>query len=147
MTPQELKQLIHSDEVALDLFKQARDSDCASRCSIIAPKVAKELRLSIARLLALYQHDIQLGMTIITKFRTVAAHNQLVAELLPFMEANADSIGYPDFSLPPIRQTLTTPEEQGGIGLTLEQAAPILLAGEQSQTITPLEVEYVRTQL
>jgi hypothetical protein len=147
MTPQELKALIESDQQAKTLMQLGNDIGCAARCSEIAPKIPKELRLSIARLLSLYQHNIYLGMAIVAKFRTVAAHNPLVAELLPFMEATADSIGYPDFSLPPIRQTLTTPEEQGGIGLTPEQALPILSAGEQSQVITPLEVEYVRTRL
>ena len=147
MSPTELKQLIESDTLAASLFVQSRDADCAARCSVIAPKVPRELRLSFTRLLSLYQADIQLGMLVVNKLRSVAAHNPLVKEIIPFMEAWTDANGYPDFSLPPIRQTLTSPEEQGGIGLTLEQAAPILLAGEQSQTITPLEVEFVRTRL
>jgi hypothetical protein len=147
MTPQELKALIESDPQAKALAKAGNDYQCAIRCSEIAPKLPKQLKLSFAGLLSLYQHDTALGMAIIEKLRQVSAHNKLVAELLPFMAATADATGWPDFSLPPIRQTLVTPEEHGGIGLTPQQASPILSAGEQTRTITPLEVEYVRTRL
>lgn len=143
----DLKQLIESDPQAKALAQIGDDAGCAKRCTEIAPMLPKELKLSFARLLSLYQHDTALGMLIINKLRQIAVHNPLVAELLPFMAATADATGWPDFSLPPIRQTLVTPEEQGGIGLTLEQAAPILAAGEQPQVVTPHEVEFVRTRL
>lgn len=141
MTPQELKALIESDTQAANLYNERRFGDCSVRCCEIAPKVPKQLKLSFAGLLSLYQHNTSLGMAIIEKLRQVAAHNKLVAELLPFMAATADATGWPDFSLPPIRQTLIAPEEQGGIGLTLEQAAPIFVAGEQPDTITGLDIE------
>jgi hypothetical protein len=140
MTPQELKALIESDETATRLANAGSDSDCAVRCGEIAPRLPKQLRLSFAGLLSLYQHDTATGMFIINKLRQVAARNSIVAELLPFMAATADATGWPDFSLPPIRQTLTAPEENGGIGLTVEQAMPILSAGEQAQVFSAGEV-------
>jgi hypothetical protein len=98
-------------------------------------------------ILNLYQDNLALGAFVIATIKQVALGNPVIGEMLPFMGPSAHQTSMPDFGLSAIRQALITPVEWGGIGLTQEQAAPILRAGESSQTIIPLEVEFVRTRL
>lgn len=147
MTPQELKQLIESDAEATRLMEQGNDWACAARCSEIAPVKTTSSPLTIMGLLNLYQDNLSLGAFVIATIKQVAQVNPVIAEMLPFMGPATQQDARPDFGLPAIRQALVTPVEQGGIGLTPEQAAPILRSGETKQTITALEVEQVRIQL
>ena len=147
MTPEALKVLIESDPQATALVNAGNDHACASRCSEIAPVLNTSLPLSIMGILNLYQDNLALGAFVIATLKQVAVSNPIIGEMLPFMGPAAHQTSMPDFGLPAIRQALVTPVEWGGIGLTQEQAAPILRAGEAKQTITALEVEYVRTRL
>lgn len=54
MSPQEMKALIESDVITSDLYKSGRLGDCASRLSVIAPKIrrvvsAQEIELHAAK--------------------------------------------------------------------------------------------------
>jgi hypothetical protein len=147
VTPEALKALIESDQQATVLINAGNDHACASRCSEIAPVKNIPSPLTIMGILNLYQDNLALGAFVIATIKQVALENSVIGEMLPFMGPATQQDARPDFGLPAIRQALVTPVELGGIGLTQEQAAPILRAGESSQTITPLEVEFVRTRL
>lgn len=147
LTPQELLALIQSDALATQYINQGKDYECADRCSEIAPLVPNELRLSFVSVLSLYRDIPTQGAYINKRLREVAATNEMVADIVSFMSSATPSESYPDFSIPPIRQALTTPVAQGGVGFTQEQVQRILDAGVQKQKVTLLEVEYVRTRL
>ena len=147
MTPEELKALIESDPQATALVNAGNDYDCAIRCSEIAPVRNIPSPLTIMGILNLYQDNLGLGAFVVATIKQVALGNPVIGEMLPFMGPATQQDARPDFGLPAIRQALVTPVEWGGIGLTQEQAAPILRAGESSQKITPIEVEFVRTRL
>lgn len=149
MTPQELKQLIQSDPEATQLIEQGNDWDCAVRCSNIAPPIRKLLPLSQMGVLAIYEADPMTGETVLQTIEGIAdtGLNPIIARINRFIAPGVGPESLPDFSLPGIRQALVTPIEQGGIGLTQEQAGPLLRAGETKQVITALEVEFVRTRL
>lgn len=145
MTPQELLNLIKSDAIATNLINLSQDHLCAERCSLIAPKIRKELLISRLGILELYSANPFLGILVLQKIDSAALNNPVVKEVVSFMRP--ESFSLPDFSLTSIRNALIAPLEMGGIGLTYEEAAPILNAGSQFQNITPLEVEHVRIQL
>lgn len=147
LTPQELLALIQSDTLATQYMNQQKDYECAVRCSEIAPTIPKELRLSFVGILSLYRDIPAQGASINKRLREVAANNEMVADIVSFMSSATPSESYPDFSIAPIREALTTPESQGGAGFTQEQVQRILDAGVQKQKVTLLEVEYVRTRL
>jgi hypothetical protein len=147
MEPKELKKLIESDEIALGFLNNCDDVLCASRCTEIAPKIPKKLLLSRIGILELYEANPSDGITVLKTIDAVSKNNPLVAEIASFMSPDTSPDSRPDFSIKIIRSSLTAPVEFGGLGLTVEQARPILLAGEQHQVITPIEVEYIRTRL
>lgn len=147
LTPQELLALIRSDTLATQYMNQSKDYECAARCSDIAPVVPKELRLSFVGVLSLYRDIPAQGAYINKRLREVAANNEMVADIVAFMSSATPSESYPDFSIAPIRQALTTPVNQGGAGFTQEQVQRILDAGVQKQEVSVLEVEQVRIQL
>jgi hypothetical protein len=147
MTPQELKQLIQSDTEATQLISQGSDWACAERCVEIAPLTRKPLPLSEMGVMSLYAEDPMTAETILQTIEGVAQSNPIVARINKFIGPGVSTESLPDFSLPSIRQALVTPVEFGGIGLTQEQAGPILRSGETKQKITALEIEFVRTHL
>lgn len=147
MTPEDLKALIESDQQATALINAGNDYACAIRCSEIAPVRNIPSPLTIMGILNLYQDNLSLGAFVIATLKQVAQVNPVIGEMLPFMGPSTQQDARPDFGLPAIRQALVAPVEFGGIGLTQEQATPLLRAGESPQTITPLEVEHVRTRL
>ena len=146
LSPSDLLALIHSDSLALEHFNLAQDAACATRCSSIAPKLQKELRLSELGILNLYQSDLQTGILILERIKDVAPQNKLVEKIKAFMQPGTNPESYPDLSNAQIRIALTA-DIPYGLGLTIDQARPILEAGEQMQIISPVEVEYVRTRL
>lgn len=145
MKPEELLNLIKSDSIATALIEKADDFMCAERCSLIAPKIRKELFISRLGILELYSHNPMLGISVLNKIDNAAINNPIVKEIVSFMKP--ESFSLPDFSLNSIRNALIAPLDMGGVGLTYEEAFPILEAGVQSQEIKPIEVEYVRIQL
>lgn len=147
LTPQELLNLVQSDQVATAYMSQGKDSECAKRCSDIAPLIPKPLKLSFSGVLHLYKDDPSKGVYINKRLRELASTSDLIKDVVDFMSHFTPSESYPDFSLAPIREALTTPVEQGGAGFTQAQIQRILDAGVQKQEVTPLEVEFVRTRL
>lgn len=143
MTPSELKALIDADQQATALAAAGNDSACAERCSVIAPKLLKETRLSRMGILGLYANPAD-GMTVLGTIDAVAEGNPVVAEIRRFMEPGVHKDCLPDWGLPSMRAALTVPVQSGGLGLTAELAAPILRAAEVSQVFTHLDIAAAR---
>lgn len=141
ITESELQRLIAGDPVAADLFRRGQFADCATRCREIAPKVYAPAKLSRIGILGLYVSAPHVAVAILEAIEAAAADNRLFREVYAFMAPGTPVEQLPDFGLPPIRAALTAPQALGGIGLTGEQAAPLLAAGEQADTITALDVE------
>lgn len=141
ITETELQHLIAGDPVADDLFRRGQYADCAHRCRQIAPKVYAPAKLSRIGILGLYANAPTVAIAILEAIETAAANNRLFREVYSFMAPGTAPEQLPDFGLPPIRAALTAPQEHGGIGLSHEQALPLLVAGEQPDDITALDVE------
>ena len=146
MTPAELKILIEGDTEASQLMAAKNDFACAARCSLIAPKLLKETRLSQLGILNLYAIPID-GMTVIETIATISESSPLFALVESFIKPNVHPHMLTDFAHPGIRAALIVSVENGGLGLTEKLANPILRAAEIPQTITALEVEFVRTRM
>jgi hypothetical protein len=146
MTPLEIKALIQSDAEASRLLDAKNDSACAERCSLIAPKLLKETRLSRLGVLSLYGNQAD-GLSVINAIKAAALSNPLWAEVWAFMQPGNDAVCLPDFADDQVRAALKVSTQSGGLGLTQALADPILRAAEMMQTISPLEVEYVRTRI
>lgn len=141
MNTAELKALIESDQQAREHFTAGRDTQCAERCSVIAPQVYRECRLRWNRLVALYP-SLALAASVKAKIDAAAASSPVVAEIAKSLQA--DSQDPCDIGHATVRALLTAPTNQGGIGLTADEAAPLLAAGRQLQTITANEVSACR---
>ena len=146
MTPEDLKRLIERDTEASQLMAAKNDFACAERCSVIAPKLLKETRLSELGVVDLYASPVD-AMTVIQTIRSISAEDPLFELIESFMKPNVDPEMLTNFAHSRIRAALTMSVASGGLGLTQELADPILRAAEIPQTITALEVEYVRTRM
>ena len=113
------------------------------RLGEIAPPIRKPLPLSEMGVMAIYSEDVITGETILQTIDGVSQANPIVARIKRFIGPGVGTESLPDFSLPGIRQALTTPVNLGGLGLTDQQAAPLLRAGEKPDTFSGLEIEYV----
>lgn len=143
MTPQELKALIDGDATTKALFAAGSDVACAERCMVIAQKSLRETRLSRLGILSLYD-DPAIGYAVLGTIDAVAEGNPIVAEIKKFMEPGVHPSCLPDWSLKSIRESLTKPVQSGGLGLTAEQAGPILAAAEVVPLIIALDVSNAR---
>lgn len=143
MKSADLLVLIQSDEQASALFAAGDDTGCAVRCSVIAPKVVRETRLSRLGVRSLYA-DPTVGQTVLATIDVVAQSNPIIADVRRFAEPGVHPSCLPDWGHPSIRSALIAPVEAGGLGLNAEQAAPILAASEYPQTITQDDVAAVR---
>lgn len=141
MNTAELKALIESDQVAREHFNAGRDTQCAERCSVLAPQVYRECRLRWNRLVALYS-SLSLAAAVKAKIDAAAASSPVVAEIAKSLQA--DSQDPCDIGHATVVALLTAPTITGGIGLTTDEAAPLLAAGRQPQTITANEVSQCR---
>lgn len=137
---QSLRQLIKLDEQATALFEQGRYGDCAVRCVELAPKVPKVLKLSKIGVVDIYMADRAIGHLVLDRLKELAKTNRDAELMIEFMGVGVPEVSYPDFALPEIRMLLTAPQPLG-LGLTPQQAAPLLVAGEQPDTITGQDVE------
>lgn len=139
LTPLELLDLIQADQEATALFKAGAFGDCALRCQTIAPKVPRQLQLSKLGVLELYIADRATGHLVLERLEAISETNKDARLMLQFMGPyNPSSL--PNFGVPEIRQALTAPEPWG-LGLTPSQAAPLLAASEQPDTINATDVE------
>jgi hypothetical protein len=136
MSPEELKSLIESDAEALRLASTGAADLCAARCREIAPKETRETlltELSILRLSA----DPTTAETILQTLEAIAEHNPLIKRVLKWMQPGAPGL---DFGNPVVRAMLTMPVQSGGVGLTAEQARPLLAAAEVEPNISGADV-------
>jgi hypothetical protein len=137
---QSLRQLIKLDEQATALFQQGRYGDCAVRCVELAPKVPKPLQISKLGIIAIYSHDPAMAAQVLAALESAAKVNPIISVMVSFMGPGNPESSLPDFGDPNVRAALTAPQPVG-LGLTPQQAAPLLAAGEQPDTITGQNVE------
>ena len=137
---QSLRQLIKLDEQATALFEQCRYGDCAVRCVELAPKVLKPLQISKLGIIAIYSHDPAMASQVLAALESAAKVNPIISVMVSFMGPGNPESSLPNFGDPNVRAALTAPQPFG-LGLTPQQAAPLLAAGEQPDTITGQDVE------
>jgi hypothetical protein len=137
---QSLRQLIKLDEQATALFQQGRYGDCAVRCVELAPKVPKPLQISKLGIIAIYSHDSAMAAQVLAALESAAKVNPIISVMVSFMGPGNPESSLPNFGDPNVRAALTAPQPVG-LGLTPQQAAPLLAAGEQPDTITGQDVE------
>ena len=138
MSPEELRTLIESDPEAKRLALTGADDLCAARCREIAPKVTRETRLRWNRIFDLYGMNLPLAQQVKAKIEAAGAKNDLVAEILESLKASSQdpcNIGSPT-----VRFLLTAPIDSGGIGLTTDEAKPLLSAAEVAPEISGADV-------
>jgi hypothetical protein len=142
MTPQELKALIESDPQATALAEAGNDYACAIRCSKISPLIRSSLILTER---GLYN---KLGPivaeTLLQKFeRYTGSYKTLVSRVLTWLRP---SEGGSDFGDPSMIEFLSLLLAEG-LSITQSEFDAISNLSLSHETITPLEVEYVRTRL
>lgn len=136
MTPSELKDLILSDAEATSFCQAQNYRAAATRCTVLAPKITNELRATELTLLWLYPSPAT-AEAVLQQIEAVSASNPIVARVVKWLQPGAPGIDLGDAR---VRFLLTLPILEGGIGLTQEQAAPLLAAAESAQVITPTQV-------
>jgi len=138
MSPQELKALIESDAEATRLASTGAADLCAARCREIGPRVVQETRLRWNRIFDLYGSNLAMASTVQAKIKAAGAKSELVSEIVESLKASSQdpcNIGSPT-----VRALLTTPTTNGGIGLTAEEARPLLQAAEVAPDISGADV-------
>lgn len=138
MTPEQLKALIASDPQAKALAETGAADLCAARCRAIAPKVTTERKLTELEILSLYSNPAD-GEAVMQQIERAAANASapLVKRVLKWIQPGAPGV---DVGNAQVRQLLTTPVNQGGAGLTANQARPMLAAAEIEPSITGADV-------
>ena len=136
MTPEELKQLIQSDQQAAAFATAGNDEACAARCSQIAPKAIHSTRMTDLGILSLFPNPSD-GEAVCQQIEAVAKTNPIVARAWKWALPPNEGI---DVGNAKVRQLLTLPVASGGVGLSPQQAAPILAVAESTQTITAADV-------
>ena len=136
MTNEQLKTLILSDAQATTFCESQNFRAAAARCEVIAPKITKEVRATELTLLWLYASPAA-AEAVLQQIESVAVANPVVARVVKWLQPGAPGIDLGDAR---VRFLLTLPIQDGGIGLTEEQAAPLLAVAEQSQSFTPTQV-------
>lgn len=149
MTParkSQIETLIANDAIAKGYFDAGRYGDCALRLGQIAPPIRKPLPLSEMGIMAIYADHPMTGETICQTIEGVSQGNPIVARMRRFLGPGVGPESLPDFSLPGIRQALTAPIHLGGLGLTEQQAAPLLAAGQQPDTFSGRDIEQLASE-
>ena len=137
MTPQQLKSLILSDSIAKAAADAGDDETCAARCRSIAPPVLVSCRVADINIVGMFDNPAD-GEAVCQQIEAVAQANPIVKRALKWI-VETSSPGL-DLGEPKIRHLLTLPIASGGVGLTAEQAAPLLRAAERQPDITPAQV-------
>lgn len=136
MTTAELETLIRGDATALQLATDGSDDACAKRCMEIAAKVTYQRFITELTILSLYADPTD-AETVMQKIETVAQSNPVIARVLKWLQPSAPGIDAGDSR---VRAMLTASTVDGGIGLTTEQAQPILDCASKPPTITGRDV-------
>ena len=136
MTPQELRTLIDSDTEASTLANAGAADMCAARCRAIAPKELIERLVTELSFFKLYAQPAD-AEAVLQQIETVAQGNAVVERVRKWLQPGAPGVDVGD---PRVRAMLVLPAVDGGIGLTQEQAAPLLTAAEVEPSITGADV-------
>lgn len=136
MTVEDLKKLIESDSEARKLAESGAADLCAARCRAIAAKVTQETRVTELTILSLYANPID-GETVMQTIETVAESNPVVRRILKWLQPNAPGVDMGDSR---VRKLLVAPVQAGGVGLSEEQARPLLAAAEVEPQISGADV-------
>lgn len=137
MSPYELKSLIASDPIARAAVEAGDDETAAARCRSIAPPVLASCRVADINIVGMFDNPAD-GEAVCQQIETVAQANPIVKRALKWI-VETSSPGL-DLGDPKIRQLLTLPIADGGVGLTPQQAAPLLRAAERQPDITAAQV-------
>ena len=137
MTPEQLKSLILSDSIAKAAAEAGDDETCAARCRLIAPPVLVSCKVADINIVGMYANPAD-GEAVCQQIEAVAQANPIVRRALKWI-VETSSPGL-DLGEPKIRHLLTLPIASGGVGLTAEQAAPLLRAAERQPDITAAQV-------
>ena len=136
MSPAELKTLIESDAEATALANAGNDEACAVRCGVIAPKLLVSTRLGDINIVSLFANPVD-GETVCQTIEAVAEQNVVVKRAWRWAAPGAPGIDVGDAK---VRAMLIAPTNLGGVGLTPEQAAPLLAAAEEQQRFTAAQI-------
>ena len=137
MTSHELKSLIASDAIARAAVEAGDDETCAARCRSIAPPVLTSCRVADINIVGMFDNPVD-GEAVCQQIEAVAQANPIVKRALKWI-VETSSPGL-DLGEPKIRHLLILPIASGGVGLTAEQAAPLLKAAERQPNITAADV-------
>ena len=137
MSPDALKSLIASDAIARAAVEAGDDETCAARCRSIAPPVLASCKVADINIVGMYDNPAD-GEAVCQQIEAVAQANPIVKRALKWI-VETSSPGL-DLGEPKIRHLLTLPIPNGGVGLTDEQAAPLLKAAERQPNITAADV-------
>lgn len=140
MTPTEIKTLILSDAVALSLFTASDDFECAQRITAIAPKTRGPISASELQYYAAI-NGIWAKIRLAAMGNTADSVKGVCLTIIDWVSAGKAI----DVDLPPVKDMLTALVEWSIVDQT--QYGEILSLANQAQTITALEVEYVRTRI
>lgn len=132
MTPNSLHDLINSDPAAKALADAGNDAACADRCREIAPPEIVSTPLGELGVIAAAADPVA-AETILKTIEAIAQQNPLVKRVLKWMQPGAPGVDFGDLR---VRAMLTAAVEQGGLGLTAEQAGPLLRAAERPASVT-----------
>ncbi len=136
MTPEDLKTLIESDPTASSLAASEDYSTLSKRCSELVPPKLNPTPLTELSILNLIVDPVK-AETILQTIEAVALGNPLVKRALKWIQPGAPGL---DFGNVVVREMLTKPLEDGGLGLDPLDVAPLLQAAETPQMFTPIEV-------
>jgi hypothetical protein len=142
MTPEALKALIESDPQATALINAGNDHACAIRCSQIAPKVRVSLLLTER---GLYNRLGPLNAeTLLQKLmQYTGSYTTLVHRVLSWLKPSEGGSDFGDPSMIAFLSLLLA-ENKSISQAEFDAVSNLSLI---SQTIAPLEVEFVRTRL
>lgn len=137
MSPHELKLLIESDAIAKAAAEAGDDETCAARCRSIAPPILVPFKVVDINIVGLFANPAD-GEAVVQQIEAVAQANPIIHRALKWI-VETSSPGL-DLGSTKIRHLLTLPIASGGVGLTAEQAAPLLRAAERQPDITAAQV-------
>lgn len=137
MTPSELRALIEDDPIARAAAEKGDDETCAARCRSIAPPVLVPCRVADINIVGMFDNPED-GEAVCQQIEAVAQANPIVRRALKWiLETSSPGL---DLGEPKIRHLLTLPVASGGVGLTSDQASPLLRAAERQPNITAADV-------
>jgi len=131
-TIEEIHDAILADENLKALAIAGRDGDIVELLPDHLPREVVEHRMAELDILALYS-DPQAGETVLQQIEAVAEANPIVKRVAKWMAPGAPGIDLGDMR---VRGMLTLAAESGGLGLTPEQATPMLVAAERPASVT-----------